>query len=199
MLACAIFSNTLRLTCPHYSPRGDGFPLANMLALVSIDSKDLIPVLTAHIYTVCPTAIPTLPTPSPDASEEELMQSLGMLKGKNGEFETFERFLARTEVRGTMLSVTNHADQSFISHAVAVSFVGRYIHCRKHHVVSTRVASSPGRTRRRHQLVVTIPFSLASCSRVSFAPFDCTCAGRLSRRRGSYACQQACRTVQDPS
>jgi hypothetical protein len=71
-----------------------------MCALVSVDNKELIPVLAAHIYTVCPTAIPTLPTPSSDASEEELMQSLGMLKGKNGEFETFERFLARTEVGG---------------------------------------------------------------------------------------------------
>jgi hypothetical protein len=69
-----------------------------MCALVSVDNKELIPVLAAHIYTVCPTAIPTLPTPSSDASEEELMQSLGMLKGKEGEFETFERFLARTEV-----------------------------------------------------------------------------------------------------
>jgi hypothetical protein len=82
-----------------HSPRGDGFPLANMCALVSVDNKELVSVLAAHIYTVCPTAIPTLPTPSSDASEEELMQSLGMLKGKNGEFETFERFLARTEVR----------------------------------------------------------------------------------------------------
>jgi hypothetical protein len=70
-----------------------------MCALVSVENKELVPVLAAHIYTVCPTAIPTLPTPSSDASEEELMQSLGMLKGKNGEFETFERFLARTEVR----------------------------------------------------------------------------------------------------
>jgi hypothetical protein len=70
-----------------------------MLALVSVDNKDLAPVLAAHIYTVCPTAIPTLPTPSSDCSEEELMQNLGMLKGANGEFETFDRFLARTEVR----------------------------------------------------------------------------------------------------
>jgi hypothetical protein len=69
------------------------------LALVSVDSKELIPILAAHIYTVCPTAIPTLPTPSSNGSEEELMESLGMLKGKHGEFETFERFLARTEVR----------------------------------------------------------------------------------------------------
>jgi len=80
------------------SQRGDGFPLANMLALVSAEAKDVIPVLTAHIYTVCPTAIPSLPHVDHDATEEQLMESLGMLRGKDGEFETFERFLARTEV-----------------------------------------------------------------------------------------------------
>ena len=78
--------------------RGDGFPLAHMLAHVAAETKDMIPVLTAHIYTVCPTAIPTLPHIAPDASEEELMQSLGMLRGKDGQFETFPRFLSRTEV-----------------------------------------------------------------------------------------------------
>lgn len=70
-----------------------------MLAHVAANTKDLIPVLTAHIYTVCPTAIPTLPHIAPDASEEELMQSLGMLRGKDGQFESFPRFLSRTEVR----------------------------------------------------------------------------------------------------
>lgn len=83
------------------SPRGDGFPLANMLALVAVDHKDIVPVLAAHIYSVCPTAIPTLPNPSPNASEEELMESLGMLRKEDGTFETFERFLQRTEVRAT--------------------------------------------------------------------------------------------------
>jgi GLE1-like protein len=70
-----------------------------MLALASVDSKELVPVLTAHIYTVCPTAIPTLPNPAANASEEELMESLGMLKKDDGAFESFERFLHRTEVR----------------------------------------------------------------------------------------------------
>lgn len=78
-------------------PRGDGFPLAAMLALVSTEAKELVPILAAHIYTVCPTAIPTLPHPSKDSSEEALMESLGMIKDKSGEFETFERFLTRTE------------------------------------------------------------------------------------------------------
>ena len=78
--------------------RGDGFPLAAMLTLVSIDNKELVPIMAAHIYTVCPTAIPTLPTLKADASEDEVMSSLGMLKDKTGEFETFPRFLSRTEV-----------------------------------------------------------------------------------------------------
>jgi hypothetical protein len=85
-------------------PRGDGFPLANMLAMVSVENKELVPILAAHIYTVCPTAIPTLPAAAPNASEEEFMEGLGMLKGKNGEFETFDRFLTRTEVSDALLS-----------------------------------------------------------------------------------------------
>lgn len=56
------------------------------------------PILAAHVYTVCPVAIPALPTPSKDASEDEFMESLGMLREKDGEFETFEKFLSRTEV-----------------------------------------------------------------------------------------------------
>lgn len=91
----SLFKNEYQLL---YRQRGDGFPLANMLALVSVDNKDLNLVLAAHIYTVCPIAVPTLPTPSENASEDELMESLGMLKKKDGSFETFERFLSRTEV-----------------------------------------------------------------------------------------------------
>ena len=69
-----------------------------MLALVAAEVKDIVPVLTAHIYTVCPTAIPMLPKVDADATEDDLMESLGMLRGKDGQFETFERFLSRTEV-----------------------------------------------------------------------------------------------------
>jgi GLE1-like protein len=85
--------------CYRRSQRGDGFPLANMLALVAVQAKDFVPVLAAHIFTVCPTAVPTLPHPAPDATEDNLMESLGMLRGKDGQFESFERFLSRTEVR----------------------------------------------------------------------------------------------------
>lgn len=80
-------------------PRGDGFPLASMLALVSQENKELVPIMAAHIYTVCPVAIPSLPTPKKDATEDELMESLGMQKDKSGDYETFDKFLTRTEVR----------------------------------------------------------------------------------------------------
>lgn len=69
-----------------------------MLALVSTQVKELLPILAAHIYTVCPTAIPTLPKVTKNESENELMESLGMAKGPDGEYETFDRFLTRTEV-----------------------------------------------------------------------------------------------------
>jgi hypothetical protein len=78
-------------------PRGDGFPLAAMAAMISLENKELVPILAAHIYTVCPIAIPTLPNPTASASEDDLMSSLGMLKDKNGEFESWDRFSSRTE------------------------------------------------------------------------------------------------------
>lgn len=78
-------------------PRGDGFPLAAMIAVVASENKDVIPVLTAHIYTVCRIAIPSLPDSVSNASEDEFMLSLGMLRDKNGDFESWDRFSARTE------------------------------------------------------------------------------------------------------
>jgi hypothetical protein len=77
--------------------KGDGFPLAAMLSMISVENKDFAPILEGHIYMVCPTAIPTLPRPKPNANEEDLMTGLGMQTNKNGEFESFPQFLARTE------------------------------------------------------------------------------------------------------
>ncbi len=75
-----------------------------MLAHVAKNaSKDFNILITAHVYSVCPTAIPTLPSPDQGASEQELMESLGMQKDKKGEYETFDRFLARTEVSRNIL------------------------------------------------------------------------------------------------
>jgi hypothetical protein len=114
-----VASNTIqRIQAEGFNgPRGDGFPLANMLAMVSLENKELVPILAAHIYTVCPTAIPTLPTPAPGASEDELMSSLGMIKGKNGEYETFDRFLSRTEVSHLVSSKECHVSTDLIGTA----------------------------------------------------------------------------------
>lgn len=74
-----------------------------MLSSIAIENKDIIPVFAAHIYKACPTAIPSLPIPSVDSTEEEFMQSLGMLQLKKKtdsdkvEYESFEAFLSRTE------------------------------------------------------------------------------------------------------
>ncbi|KAL3916838.1 MAG: hypothetical protein SGILL_004997 [Bacillariaceae sp.] len=76
--------------------KGDAFPLSAMLSMISVENKDLNPILEAHVYTVCPTAIPVLPAPKPDATEDEVMTELGMQK-KNDKFESFPAFLARTE------------------------------------------------------------------------------------------------------
>lgn len=81
------------------SAAGDGFPVASMLAFLSIDNPDMNPIVAAHLYTVCPYVIPKLPSASADASEEDFMKDLGMTQDKDGKFETFEAFLARTEVR----------------------------------------------------------------------------------------------------
>jgi hypothetical protein len=90
-----------------HSPRGDGFPLASMLVLVSVEQKELVPIFAAHVYTVCPTVIPTLPRMASLANDDEeaLQKSLGMAKSKTGEYETFERFLTRTEVRAPISAV----------------------------------------------------------------------------------------------
>ena len=78
--------------------RGDGFPLAHMMAHVSTQvPKEFIFFVEAHIYRMCKTTIPMLPTPNPECSEIELMQSLGMQMDMDGNYETFEKFLSRTE------------------------------------------------------------------------------------------------------
>ena len=78
-----------------------------MLAILSTKATKSFSILwTAHLYTVCPTAIPVLPTPASDCSETELMESLGMNKdSKTGEYESFDKFLSRTEVRATQMQL----------------------------------------------------------------------------------------------
>ena len=95
--------------------RGDGYPLASLFATVhSYCPEQLGPLLEGHLYKVCPMAIPALSlTPSTTATsgeerggggggggggEDELMERLGMIReSKTGQFETFDKFLHRTE------------------------------------------------------------------------------------------------------
>ncbi len=88
--------------------RGDGFPLAGMFAQVSVQCEEICPVLEGHLYTVCRMAIPAFSLDNTGADKKNennnsnnddfLMESLGMIRDKNGEFESFEKFLHRTEV-----------------------------------------------------------------------------------------------------
>jgi len=92
--------------------RGDGYPLASLFATVhSYCPEQLGPLLEGHLYKVCPMAIPALSlTPSTTKNEEEergggggggedeIMERLGMIRdSKTGQFETFDKFLHRTE------------------------------------------------------------------------------------------------------
>jgi len=93
--------------------RGDGFPLAGMFAQVSVHCEEIGPVLEGQLYTVCQNAIPTLSLDKDggggkgkdDENNDNLMESLGMIRDKDGEFESFDKFLHRTEVSETMILV----------------------------------------------------------------------------------------------
>lgn len=78
--------------------RGDGFPLAGMFAFISTKCQEIGPVLEGHLYSVCPMAIPALTLNGGSGDHEDtLMEGLGMHRGKDGQFESFDKFLSRTE------------------------------------------------------------------------------------------------------
>ncbi len=97
--------------------RGDGFPLAAMFAQVSVHCEEIGPILEGHLYTVCRMAIPALSLDKTGGYTENennnnnnddfLMESLGMIRDKNGEFESFEKFLHRTEVSKVGFHLSN--------------------------------------------------------------------------------------------
>ena len=82
--------------------RGDGFPLGAAFALISTQCEELHGMLEGHIYRVCPTAVPVLEMAYDEdaggTEEERWMEGLGMVREKSGEFESFDKFLHRTEV-----------------------------------------------------------------------------------------------------
>ena len=86
--------------------RGDGFPLAAAFALISTQCEELNKLLEGHLYGVCPMGVPVLDMDDEvdlegstgGSSDDRWMESLGMIRDKNGDFESFDKFLHRTEV-----------------------------------------------------------------------------------------------------
>ena len=83
--------------------RGDGFPLASCFAMISTQCPELNDVLEGHLYGVCPMGVPVLEMGGDDSrgelsEEDRWMESLGMIRDKEGAFESFDKFLHRTEV-----------------------------------------------------------------------------------------------------
>jgi len=111
--------------------RGDGFPLAAVLTSISVEVKEFTPLLAAHLYTACPATIPMLPDIADNASETALMDGLGMIKDKKGEYETFDRFLTRTEglvsiIANIMASIPT--DHTLLGgHNGALDWLGRFL------------------------------------------------------------------------
>lgn len=99
--------------------------------MVSAEIDDFATILEAHIYSVCPTAIPVLPKPNKESSENELMESLGMAKNKTGEFESFERFLQRTEGLVSMVAdiMSSHPESHLLfgGHKSAILWLKRFM------------------------------------------------------------------------
>eukprot|EP00984_Skeletonema_dohrnii_P024308 scaffold13423_cov115-Skeletonema_dohrnii-CCMP3373.AAC.4 len=111
--------------------RGDGFPLAGMIAYVSTQCDEIGPLLEAHLYSHCPTAIPSLSLTSPDGGEDDLMESLGMIRDKNGEFESFDKFLNRTEglisIMADIMSSTPSDHTLLGGHEGAMTWLERFL------------------------------------------------------------------------
>jgi len=76
-------------------PRGDGFPLAAFVSSVASDIPEFIPIMEGYVYDACPLALP-VPLGN-EASKDDFSDTLGMKKDRDGEYESFERFLQRTE------------------------------------------------------------------------------------------------------
>jgi hypothetical protein len=91
---------------------------------VSVGCAVVCPLLAGHLSRVWPTAVPAMSLArgggraaaggggrggegngSGNGNDvgEDLMESLGMIRDKDGEFESFDKWLHRTEVRRSML------------------------------------------------------------------------------------------------
>ena len=181
--------------------RGDGFPLAGMFAYVSTQCEEIGPVLEGHLYTVCPTAIPTLSLGAVREGEgmDELMESLGMIRDKEGVFESFDKFLNRTEVseERKMMCVV-----SLVRFYIIFVFLnlmpyipqpninaGSNLDNGRHHVLPTIRAFIARRTRRCTDVVTTIHGYITLASGIAPANTNRSCTGGLLNRGGTHARQ----------
>ena len=172
--------------------RGDGFPLAAMFAITSTTCEELLPVLEAHLYTVCPMTIPVMSLKgdgdSSGGDESDLMESLGMLKDKNGEYESFDKFLSRT---GNAHKYEPRIwYESPLLTFLDCAFRGSSIDHGRHHVVVARGTHAVGWSQRRHAMDRAAHGYPAAGAGLSAAPADGACPSRLPDRSGSHASEQ---------
>ena len=164
-----------------------------MFASVSTHCDELGPVLEAHLYTVCPTAIPTLSMTPPDKDENALMESLGMIKDKNGEFESFDKFLHRTEVcyLAYLCSCCYYlfydANCTLLHHLI---YPGTNFYYGQYHVVPPIGSQPPRRTQRCPHMARTLygPFTPTSHCPTSTINSSRSCG--ISNWSRTYARQQ---------
>jgi hypothetical protein len=174
--------------------RGDGFPLGAAFASISLHCEELKDVLEGHLYTVCPMGVPVLEMGSEgdggtgSNEEEKWMESLGMIREKSGEFESFDRFLHRTEVcffhSLSLLALTYYHCECLTS---IVCLTGSNICNGKHHVFIAIQPHTPWRARRCINLARAIPRPVTSTALHPTPITDRSRPRSLSHRGGSHA------------
>ena len=193
--------------------RGDGFPLAAMFAQVSVHCEEIGPVLEGHLYTVCRMAIPALSLDKTggDAENENnknnnddfLMESLGMIRDKNGEFESFEKFLHRTEVSKVDFHLSNalllyfgfvvtKSLLSMLSFQIycSTNIIGSNLNNGRHHVLPSSQPHPTRWTCRCTRLAATFHGPTPPTSRIAFAVTHGSGFGGLPHWGRAHACKQ---------
>ncbi|KAL3789955.1 hypothetical protein ACHAWO_002009 [Cyclotella atomus] len=126
--------------------RGDGFPIGAAFALISSQCKgdngeELNRMLEGHLYRVCPSAVPALEMEFDNdggnndavvSEEDRWMEKLGMIREKNGDFESFDKFLQRTEglisVMANIMSSLPSDHTLLGGHQGAITWLERFLH-----------------------------------------------------------------------
>jgi len=109
--------------------RGDGFPLAAFVSKVASEIPEFIPTMEAYIYDACPLALPA--SLGKETSNEDFSEKLGMKKNKDGGYESFERFLQRTEGLISFMAnvMSSHPEEHMLfgGHKGALQWLERFL------------------------------------------------------------------------